>query len=110
MSTTPKPQHNAPACPGCGATVVTPFAKREAYDGRPPEADCNLMCCPACGDVWVEEDPVRIAHAWWSAGAHEGAEAGDDLCPHCGVSSMPHEPDQCEYWKAKNESAQGGGA
>ncbi len=75
MAETPKPQHKAPACRSCGAPTATPFAKREAYDRRPPEADMNLMYCPACGECWVEEDPIRIAHAWWSAGAHDGANA-----------------------------------
>ena len=65
------PWHNAPPCPACEAPCATPFAKREAYDRRPPEADMNLMYCPACGHCWTEEDPVRIAQAWWAVGAHE---------------------------------------
>ena len=28
--------------------------------------------CPACGHVWIEADAVRIAQAWFSAGAWAG--------------------------------------
>jgi hypothetical protein len=73
MTAAPKPWHDTPLhdCGEGAKGPVTPAMDHPTHTG-----DVQLMRCCACGKSWYEDDPVRVVHAWWSAGAYEGKEEG----------------------------------
>lgn len=64
-----KPWHDAPECPQCTATVVTPLRLSGRASADTPASE---MWCPCCGEFWTETDIEVIAKAWWSRGAWNG--------------------------------------
>ncbi len=68
-----KPWHDAPLCHACKTGPMTPVSDHPTH-GEPG----NLRCC-ACGVRETTTQPVRIAQAWWSAGAYVGTQRAEEF-------------------------------
>lgn len=72
-----KPWHDTPmhACKDGTQGPIAPFLDRPVAN---PVCPPNMLRCCACGEDWLEQAPLVVAHAWWSAGAYEGKEAAGE--------------------------------
>jgi hypothetical protein len=61
-----EPWHDTVMHDDCGGPVIP---SRE-----PPNNQANWVRCAACGDIWSEDNPLKLARIWWSAGAQEGRQ------------------------------------
>jgi hypothetical protein len=65
------PWHDAPTCPHCEGTFVTP-ARFSPHASRFDAA--TEMWCPCCGAFWATDDVEMIAKAFYSRGTWDGHE------------------------------------